>query len=671
MTESSKIGSVQDDNGPISMSRIKDKAVEGLGGALRDMIPSDDIKAYHPKYFFPLAAAICFGMLTVFIGLFIPTFLNEMNNEYLSPADADEPAKCDAVPVSHTGIYYATQGGYWAGSDKYCYSNTTYSFALSNSLYSTDSYEQDMRLIYHYLQHYGAYSSRFGLGVVLTFWMSFTILPNNITTQRFTLFADPRNVFDREKVMGSVGSSSGFCLPNSSTTNFHTTNGRISLAMDVSEIYEDPACNAAIKPYLFGYQPITDLGNVFLSLDIRALVTSYALNTNVMEMNEVEEVIGSYIPIGESSTGKMIGIGSYYDPSYPGMQSITCLSNYSPQVCIVTIGSVIALPIFQHVGNSTEWPILCDCRNPDLGDLSDEKHPCHQFNFMASLLYYNTDKFNGILELTSRYTMKEIVQKSYLAMFLSSIYGASSSRSDELYSNETLIHEAFDWCHSETYGNCSFLVYSAWDEIYYDFTVNPYYYQLRRGACRNTITTTPENWQRLTLYNSVINSVGVASGNLSLLTPFVVIFFLLIAGVYQRCTGNRWPQGYHPEQKQEILDDLATILLLVRDNRLGTATADTTSEVVQKLHLTKISKELTALSRQLVKQYEEGPKEDDKVEDSVSGCLSVCKRRKREKSADQEEDGVGDSDAIETHYGHYNVLPRGILVETGEEDTVI
>eukprot|EP00975_Prorocentrum_lima_P024658 5183081-Prorocentrum_lima.AAC.1 len=71
--------------------------------------------------------------------------------------------------------------------------------------------------------------------------------------------------------MGSVGSSSGFCLPNSSTTNFHTTNGRISLAMDVSEIYEDPACNAAIKPYLFGYQPITDLGNVFLSLDIRAL----------------------------------------------------------------------------------------------------------------------------------------------------------------------------------------------------------------------------------------------------------------------------------------------------------------------------------------------------------------------------------------------------------------
>lgn len=492
MAENSKAGSTQDENGPVSVNRIKEKAMEGLGGALRDLIPSDDVKAYHPKYFFPLASAICFGMLACFIGLFIPTFMNELGNQYLSPSGADEPADCDVVPVSHTGTFYATHGGYWAGADKYCYSNTTYSLSLSNRLYSTASYEQDMAVIYGYLQQYGNLSANYGLGVALTFWMSFVILPDaKNAAQRFTLFADPRNVFNREKFLGSVGSNRGHCLTNSSSTDFHISSGRLTLTMKVDEIEDSKNCSDSIKPSVFGYEETVDKDKVVLGIDIRALVTSFAVNIGVLEMVEVEEIVGSHdlitLPSGTLSIAK------YYDPSYPGMQYITCLTDFSNPLCIVQMGNAVALPFFQHAGNSTDWPVPCNCSNPDIGDLSDETHPCHRFTLMASLLYYDNGTASSIFELIQRYNMTEIAAKSYLGMFLSSAFGASSSRSQELYSNATL-HEAFDWCHSDTYGDCNFLVFSAWDETRVDFTVNQYYYQLRHGACRNTLATTPAKW---------------------------------------------------------------------------------------------------------------------------------------------------------------------------------
>eukprot|EP00981_Chlorochromonas_danica_P005330 scaffold1073_cov179-Ochromonas_danica.AAC.2 len=492
MAENSKTGSVQDENGPISVHRIKEKAMEGLGGALRDMIPSDDVKAYHPKYFFPLASAICFGMLAVFIALFIPTFMNELGNQYLSPTGADEPADCDSVPVSHSGTFYATHGGYWAGSDRYCYSNTTYSLSLSNRLYSAASYEQDMAEIYKYLQDYGNRSASYGLGVILTFWMSFVILPDvKNAAQRFTLFADPRNIFNREKSMGSVGSNRGLCLTNSSSTDFHISSGRLSLSMKVNELEEDASCSDSIRPALFGYEEAIDRNKVVLGIDIRALVTSFAVNIQVMEMPEVEEIVGSRSTI--SLPTATLGIANYYDPSYPGMQYITCLTAYSNPLCIVQMGNVVALPFFQHVGNSTDWPIPCNCSDPNIGDLSDETHPCHRFTLMAALLYYDNGTAASIFELVERYNMTEIAERSYLAMFLSSAFAASSSRKDELYSNAT-VHKAFDWCHSDTYGDCNFLVFSAWDETRVDFTVNQYYYQLRHGACRNTLATTPVKW---------------------------------------------------------------------------------------------------------------------------------------------------------------------------------
>lgn len=180
---------------------------------------------------------------------------------------------------------------------------------------------------------------------------------------------------------------------------------------------------------------------------------------------------------------------------------------------------------------------------------------------------------------------------------------------------------------------------------------------------------------RETLYNALINSVGVSSGNLSLLTPLIVLFFVMLVSGYQRCVGKRWPQGYHPDQKDEVLDEFATILLLLRDNKLENPYLASSSQEVHKLQISRLSKELRLLSKQVAKQYEERPEESEEEELLALCCCSQwcggCMQPNRPgENRNGTQEGLG-SDTIETHYGHYNVIPHGVPVGSESEETFV
>eukprot|EP00981_Chlorochromonas_danica_P005818 scaffold1192_cov179-Ochromonas_danica.AAC.13 len=150
---------------------------------------------------------------------------------------------------------------------------------------------------------------------------------------------------------------------------------------------------------------------------------------------------------------------------------------------------------------------------------------------------------------------------------------------------------------------------------------------------------------------------------------------MLVSG-YQRCVGKRWPQGYHPDQKDEVLDEFATILLLLRDNKLENPYLASSSQEVHKLQISRLSKELRLLSKQVAKQYEETPEESGEEEllpalcccpRWCGGCLQPS-RPGEGKNGTQE--GLG-SDTIETHYGHYNVVPHGVPIGSESEETFV
>jgi hypothetical protein len=267
--------------------------------------------------------------------------------------------------------------------------------------------------------------------------------------------------------------------------------------MSYSEITNSPLCSFAITPQLFGYIKEVDADDFRLSLDVRALVTSLAVNVGILQLDDIEVISNSRMsfPYVRDNQTVQVNVSSYYDPRYPDMDYITCLMDNVgiPNACIAKFGSVIALPIFHHRGTSDIWPDFCVCEDLNMEELESPRHPCNVFSFISGLLFYNTDDPVPLLELALKYSLFDIFVLSFNPMFASSAFGTFSPYSSYLNSYSTL-NDMYSFCLNEDFGYCSFLTFTAWDEFSTNYAVNEYYYQLPRGACRDTISTSDENW---------------------------------------------------------------------------------------------------------------------------------------------------------------------------------
>jgi hypothetical protein len=65
----------------------------------------------------------------------------------------------------------------------------------------------------------------------------------------------------------------------------------------------------------------------------------------------------------------------------------------------------------------------------------------------------------------------------------------------------------------------------------------------------------------------LFNQVGIQIGNLSVISPFLVICIFLLIYLYQLISGRVIPRAYSKDEKQAAIDALAVSLLLARDRR--------------------------------------------------------------------------------------------------------
>eukprot|EP01039_Chlorochromonas_danica_P002655 gene2655-2899_t len=677
----------QDKEDPVSPSSSSLCSQERVQEAISALLPSEDAKAYHPTYYLPLSLSILLGLLALFLGLFIPTIYNEMQNRYLSPAADSDPSLCETVTISNTGTFYATKEGDWSGSSGYTYTATSYAMRLNNKQYTPSAYTNDMQSIHDRLRAEGEASRNYSLGTILTYWMSYVLISSDSRSQRFTLHGNPLSVFKREKVSSAIGTRAGVCMLPSTITSYSSSTGRLTMIMENDELRNDSICSWAATPQNFGYNGFVDAGKVQISIDVRALITSYAVNEGILGLHQLEEIVASrktFPYLAPDGLVYDINISSFYDPRYPDMTYLTCLTdNFLPTACIIEMGEIIALPVFHHSGRSMAEPIPCDCQDPDIGDLSDPHHPCYIFTLMSGILYYNVDGPDPLFELAMRYSLPTVAKKAFLPMFLSSAFGLSSPNRASLYSDASL-SEAFDWCYHGSSGYCHVVTFTSWDYYRVDFSVNEYYHQLQHGACRDTFSTSSDQWQRLvstpfaqlsqeytvckqSLYNSVINSVGVASANVSLFSPLVIILFLWLALVVQKCSGHAWPRGYHQRDKDELIDDLAVTLLLLRDGKLSSSPSSFTEKALKKLQLTRIVKELKGLSRQRVRQYQQVAPRQGRVFTRSFCCKQLRGRKKGGNEVVLDDlnmvqaveviESEEKQDSEEIHYGHHKLMP--------------
>lgn len=93
-----------------------------------------------------------------------------------------------------------------------------------------------------------------------------------------------------------------------------------------------------------------------------------------------------------------------------------------------------------------------------------------------------------------------------------------------------------------------------------------------------------------------------------MLSPFIVLFFVAAVILFQQCTGFRFPHKQYSGEKSELLDDLATSLLLIRKGKEQKIPAMATGEVRLLFYL---QRDLWKFKQQYDESYDAN--EDGKV----------------------------------------------------------
>jgi hypothetical protein len=243
---------------------------------------------------------------------------------------------------------------------------------------------------------------------------------------------------------------------------------------------------------LFGYNTLSKPDLFTISYDIRTLVTSLAVNLDILKMEQLIEIVEFRQTI--SAGGVVLSVGSYYDPKYPGMKNVLCVQNRPDPTCVMQIGNVIAFPLYNHLGGNLTSPELCDCGVLTTEMLADPAHDCNMFRFLSGIIYVNEIK-DALYMFTLKYKLGSLAAlntAAHNAMFIASSFGQNSPAAASLNSASSLA-AAYNFCKVGSQ-SCSILTFSSYDLVASNWAVTQYGKQVQNGACADSISSKPDKW---------------------------------------------------------------------------------------------------------------------------------------------------------------------------------
>lgn len=495
-------------------------------------------------------AVACYVLLLVsaFVLIFTFTYNSAISRVYLAPlSSSTEYSTCQSISQSNTGVYLATMGGLWEGSSGFDYGRSAFTMKVVNYESNEEQYSTSMQTIYNELLQVGNTMNSSNLARNVIVWMSFVSRLSD--TQRFYLAGDPLTVFNRPHIAGALSSVDTICKQVPVTT-FNAKTGIVSQTYDFAAFQSDPSCASHSSPELLGYDYFSRPRAFSISFDIRTLISAIAINEGFLSpANMVAVEGGSY---SYTYNGMHFVAVRYYDPKYPGMTPLYCGENLDspaegveafPVLCAMRVGNIFVLPFIQHLGQSLQTPIPCDCTNADLFErlTRSANHPCHLFNFGFGFLYWNTPSAVPVVEIAHRFyqiaqaanagggtsssalAISRILQarlyytlSASIPAFNHSADNATTASSPTNVSFSTLMNDPTfrrdsygGLCNSTEWGLCNIASFYVYDLIpsssstnnsdgtsvgAFDFTISPQYYQLSHGACRDSISPAASNW---------------------------------------------------------------------------------------------------------------------------------------------------------------------------------
>jgi hypothetical protein len=358
-------------------------------------------------------------------------YVDDQNTKYISldPTTYDQDntspyRSCYDVPNAITGTFTLDKNGYWNGMSAFLAGYGKYRFIFSD-------FEHDYTFYYNFMMGAKAAISNVGTAAKsltsaqnLAYLMSWAyVYDDDEYSQKVTFTGDPVYVFNRYYKTASLGSeefpckaipeialnkATGFMevqydygVPTDKSNGCQVAgSGYVSAATSCREVgccmaYDSNSpfsqSKCIIPPSDFGYKDAFDANHFTLKYNIWSLMTSYAVNQNILSYDSLVEVeIGAinnkvdcfklnsncnpfagyttcssstYLLSYDESTSRCaitVTGNQYYmtariDSRYPGMDPIICMikdGDKNPAVCLLRMGNAFVYPYFNHMGTS-------------------------------------------------------------------------------------------------------------------------------------------------------------------------------------------------------------------------------------------------------------------------------------------------------------------------------
>jgi hypothetical protein len=325
------------------------KLVERINFAVSTAIPIDYVRDFSWPYRFSVGTVLIILYIFLFTIAVYYFFSESTTTQFIALEEGSNT--CSEVVRPIEGTFHASSNGLWEGDAGFKYSESPIKVIFRQLSSSTDSFLKIFEAKRETLNGVNAVFSLNNLARNVLYWTSFKKSLNvNNKVQSFQFVGDPSFVFNAQVIVGVMSSGSAFCLLRPDC-HFNTDTASFEMSYPAGDYVSK--CQTLFDAYSISFAVPALANDVHIMIDTRSFMIAMAVNTGVairetnydFEVSDVQNV---------TISGTDFGYFNLIDTTrYPGMTPILCLEGVW---CVVKVGLVIALPIFDHYGDNLNSP---------------------------------------------------------------------------------------------------------------------------------------------------------------------------------------------------------------------------------------------------------------------------------------------------------------------------
>jgi hypothetical protein len=250
---------------------FKEWILAKLDSMFVDNIPMDAIRELPTRYMYLGGSITYIGALVCFIFFLYSGYDTARNTEFISLSETD--GECYAVTRENSGIFLATDTGFWEGTEAYSAALAIYKVEFYRLDLTQEEYEVMVNRFQDSIRPVGQKALHYEAAHNIVSWITFEL---NDPHFLFQMTGNSVDVFDRYYLIGGIASVEGVCDPVH-MSSLDGGNSLLRMEYGYTEYVVDKNCMAAVNPVHLGYNANYDHDNFRVDIDLNALVIAVAV----------------------------------------------------------------------------------------------------------------------------------------------------------------------------------------------------------------------------------------------------------------------------------------------------------------------------------------------------------------------------------------------------------